>query len=53
MSEDYTVADPYLFTIATCLADDGVDPARFPRLQDHTRRMMKRPGGADGAEEEA
>jgi glutathione S-transferase len=49
----YTVADPYLFTIATWLADDGVDPAGFPSLQDRTRRMMERPAVRTALEEEA
>ncbi|WP_341704353.1 glutathione S-transferase, partial [Ferrovibrio sp.] len=31
MGDIYTVADPYLFTIAQWMEADGVDPARFPR----------------------
>lgn len=43
MGEAYTVADPYLFTLAGWLEGDGLDPAKFPRVQDHRRRMAERP----------
>ena len=43
MGDRYTVADPYLFTIASWLEDDGVDPSAFPRVLDHRRRMAERP----------
>ncbi len=43
MGERYTVADPYLFTIANWLEGDGVDPTAFPRVLDHRRRMAERP----------
>ena len=43
MGESYTVADPYLFTIARWLEADGVDPAAFPRVLDHRDRMAERP----------
>ena len=43
MGETYTICDPYLFTIAQWLEDDGVDPSRFPRVIDHRRRMSERP----------
>ncbi len=43
MGEAYTICDPYLFTIAEWLEDDGVDPARFPKVHDHRRRMAERP----------
>lgn len=39
----YTVADPYLFTLARWLEGDGVDVARFPQVQAHLRRMAERP----------
>ncbi len=42
----YSVADPYLFTIAGWLELDGVDPARFPRILDHRNRMAERPAVA-------
>jgi glutathione S-transferase len=41
--EAYTVADPYLFTLARWLESDSVDPARFPRVLDHRNRMAERP----------
>jgi len=43
MGEAYGICDPYLFTIALWLEGDGVDPARFPRIHDHRRRMAARP----------
>ncbi len=43
MGEAYSVADPYLYTIATWLEGDGVDATRFPKVQDHMRRMVERP----------
>lgn len=43
MGEAYTIADPYLFTIARWLPSDSVDIARFPRVQDHYARMEARP----------
>lgn len=43
MGETYSIADPYLFTIAGWLESDGVDPARFPKVQDHSKRMAERP----------
>jgi glutathione S-transferase len=42
MGEAYTIADPYLFTLAQWLEDDGVDPVRLPRLMDHRARMLGR-----------
>ncbi|HBC07821.1 MAG TPA: glutathione S-transferase [Rhodospirillaceae bacterium] len=42
MGEDYTIADPYLFTIAQWLEQDGVDPARIPKVMDHRARMAAR-----------
>lgn len=39
----YTIADPYLFTMAQWLEADGVDPGRIPRVIDHRRRMLERP----------
>jgi glutathione S-transferase len=43
MGETYTICDPYLFTIAQWLEQDGVDPSRFPKVIDHRRRMSERP----------
>jgi glutathione S-transferase len=53
MGADYTVADPYLFTIAGWMAGDGVDIARFPRVQDHHRRMAERASVRRALAEEA
>jgi glutathione S-transferase len=42
MGEAYSISDPYLFTLAQWLEGDGVDPARFPKVHDHRRRMAER-----------
>lgn len=46
MGGTYTIADPYLFTIAGWLEADGVDPGRFPKILDHRNRMAERPAVA-------
>jgi glutathione S-transferase len=43
MGERCTICDPYLFTLARWLEDDGVDPALFPKVRDHRQRMSDRP----------
>jgi glutathione S-transferase len=43
MGDSYTIADPYLFTIAGWLEGDGVDLKRIPRVMDHRARMAERP----------
>ncbi len=43
MGERYSLCDPYLFTIAQWMEADGVDPAGFPLVADHRRRMAERP----------
>jgi glutathione S-transferase len=42
MGETYTICDPYLFTIAQWLEQDGVDPSRFPKVIAHRLRMSER-----------
>jgi glutathione S-transferase len=42
MGQQYTICDPYLYTIAGWLEGDGVDIAKFPKLADHHRRMAER-----------
>jgi glutathione S-transferase len=43
MGESYTIADPYLFTLAQWLEDDGVDLSCIPGVIEHRTRMMERP----------
>jgi glutathione S-transferase len=43
MGESYTIADPYLFTLAQWLEGDGVDLSLIPRVFDHRSRMLQRP----------
>jgi len=42
MGEQYTICDPYLFTIARWLDGDGVPASRHPRVQEHMQRMNER-----------
>jgi glutathione S-transferase len=39
LGENYSVADPYLFTMARWLEGDGVDIDTLPRIKDHMQRM--------------
>lgn len=44
MGEQYSICDPYLFTIAQWLEGDGVDAEiELPRVSDHRARMRERP----------
>lgn len=43
MGEAYTICDPYLYTIAGWMESDSVDPAQFPALLAHRKRMEERP----------
>lgn len=43
MGEAFTVADAYLFTLATWLKGDGVDVERFPKVAAHMAAMRERP----------
>jgi glutathione S-transferase len=43
MGEQYTICDPYLYTIATWLEGDGVDVSALPKVADHRVRMEQRP----------
>ena len=43
MGETYTICDPYLFTLAQWLEQDGVAPSRIPNVMAHRQRMSERP----------
>ena len=43
MGEQFTICDPYLLTLSSWLERDGVDRARFPKVDDHAKRMLERP----------
>jgi glutathione S-transferase len=43
MGEQYTICDPYLYTISGWLEGDGVDLARLPKVVAHRKRMEARP----------
>lgn len=53
MGEAYSVADPYLFTVAGWLKPDGVDIDGFPRVAAHRARMLERPAVARALERAA
>lgn len=40
---DYSICDPYLYTISRWLEGDGVDVARFPKVNRHFQLMAARP----------
>jgi glutathione S-transferase len=46
MGERFTIADPYLYTLATWLESDGVDIQRFPKVAAHRERLAQRPAFA-------
>ncbi len=41
--QQYTLSDPYLFTISQWMESDGVDPGLFPKVRAHTEIMRERP----------
>ena len=43
MGKDFSVADPYLFTLTLWLMQNGVELARFPRVADHYQRLLALP----------
>jgi glutathione S-transferase len=42
MGKDYTVCDPYLFTLSTWLEGDKADLSKLPRVLEHRQRMAER-----------
>ena len=43
MGDSYSLADPYLFTVAQWMKGDGLDPDDFPKVRDHFLMMKERP----------
>jgi glutathione S-transferase len=43
MGAAYSICDPYLYTISGWLAGDKVDIAKFPKVNEHFKRMNERP----------
>jgi glutathione S-transferase len=43
LGEQFSICDPYLFTISGWLAGDGVDIERFPKVAAHRKRMESDP----------
>ncbi len=52
MGEQYTICDPYLYTVAGWLEGDGVDMAKLPKVVAHRKRMEARPAVATVLAEE-
>jgi glutathione S-transferase len=46
MGEAYSIADPYLFTIAQWLPAHRINIARYPKIREHLNRMLQRPAVA-------
>lgn len=44
LGEQFSLADIYLFVVASWLESDGVAIDEFPRVAAHTARMLARPG---------
>lgn len=42
MGEQYSICDPYLFTLSQWLEGDGVDIGKFPKVQQHSELMSTR-----------
>lgn len=42
MGEQYTICDPYLFTLVQWMEGDSVNRGDFPRIGDHYARMAER-----------
>ena len=42
LGDDYSICDPYLFTVTRWLKRDGVDRKNFPRIDSHYQRMEDR-----------
>ena len=53
MGDSYSIADPYLFTMAQWIEIDQVDTAQIPRVMAHRQMMSKRPAVIRALEEEA
>jgi glutathione S-transferase len=43
IGDNYTIADPYLFTLSQWLEGNSVDLRRIPRVLEHRARMAERP----------
>jgi glutathione S-transferase len=52
MGEQYTICDPYLFTVAQWLEGDSVDLSTLPKVMAHRQRMSERPAVRKVMEEE-
>ena len=43
MGSDYSIADPYLFTLTQWLPLHQIDSSRFPNIHTHKNQMLERP----------
>jgi glutathione S-transferase len=42
LGDSYSICDAYLFTVAQWMEADSIDPANFPKVADHRKRMGER-----------
>ncbi|QIF44532.1 glutathione S-transferase family protein [Aeromonas veronii] len=47
LGEQFSVADIYLFVVASWLKSDGVEISEFPKVAEHYQRMLSRPAVAE------
>ena len=52
LGERYSTSDAYLFTLATWLEGDSVDPKQFAKVYEHRERMKQQPAVAKVLETE-
>jgi glutathione S-transferase len=52
MGKDYSICDPYLFTLSQWLGADGVDINKTPKIADHFKRVGERPAVAKAVADE-
>ncbi len=52
LGDQYSICDPYLYTLARWLEADGVDVTRLPRIMDHRNRMAARPNVRQAVQEQ-
>ncbi|MEE9314200.1 MAG: glutathione S-transferase family protein [Rhizobiaceae bacterium] len=53
MGDTYTIADPYLFTVAQWMEGDSVDTTKLPKIMAHRAMMMGRNSVKQALAEEA
>jgi glutathione S-transferase len=52
MGKDYTICDPYLYTLSMWLDGDKADLSKLPRVLEHRQRMAERPSAKQALAEQ-